>query len=93
MSSIHLVAPVKAKQALRNAGPNKLHRMLGDEYADKIAADLLPWYLRPNYNPAEIIIERDGAIRGGTVPALIERLTAHDQAGLLTDFHPKFVLI
>lgn len=73
---------VKTKPTARTAGPNKLHRLLGEEYADKFAADLQPWYLRPNYNPAEIIIERDGAIRGGTVPALVERLTAHDQAGL-----------
>ncbi|KAF9464143.1 ras guanine nucleotide exchange factor domain-containing protein [Collybia nuda] len=57
----------------------KLQRLLGDEYAEKMAADLRPWYLRPNYNPTEILIDPDNSIRGGTVPALIERLTAHEQ--------------
>lgn len=50
---------------------------LGDEYADKVAADSRPWYLRPNYRPEDIIIEADG-VRGGTVAALVERLTAHE---------------
>jgi len=59
---------------------NKLQRLLGQEYADKVAADLQPWYLRPNYLPTDILIDADGSIRGGTVPALVERLTAHEQA-------------
>jgi son of sevenless len=52
---------------------------LGDEYADKVAADYQPWYLRPNYLATDILIEPDGSVRGGTVPALVERLTAHEQ--------------
>ena len=55
--------------------------MLGEEYADKVAADRQPWYLRPNYAPEDIIIENDGSVRGGTVPALVEKLTAHEGAG------------
>jgi son of sevenless-like protein len=58
----------------------KLQRLLGQEYADKVAADLQPWYLRPNYLHTDILIEADGSVRGGTVPALVERLTAHEQA-------------
>ncbi|TFK74755.1 ras GEF [Pluteus cervinus] len=38
-----------------------------------------PWYLEPNYDPAEIAIDPDKSVRGGTVPALVERLTAHEQ--------------
>lgn len=70
-----------SKPTSRPSGANKLQRLLGEEYADKVAADLQPWYLRPNYSPSDIIIEADGSVRGGTVPALVERLTAHEQAG------------
>lgn len=69
-----------AAKPSRPSGANKLHRLLGQEYADKVAADLQPWYLRPNYSSTDIIIEADGSVRGGTVPALVERLTAHEQA-------------
>ncbi|KAF8895269.1 ras guanine nucleotide exchange factor domain-containing protein [Infundibulicybe gibba] len=51
-----------------------LKKMLGDDYQPKPPTpppDVQPpWYLCPNYNPADILIE---------VPALVERLTAHDQ--------------
>lgn len=74
----------------RPSGANKLQRLLGDEYADKVAADLQPWYLRPNYSPSDIIIDADGSVRGGTVPALVERLTAHEQAD--TTFSKAFLM-
>jgi hypothetical protein len=75
------VALVLSKSPPRPSGGSKLQRLLGDEYAEKVAADLRPWYLRPNYSPSEILIEPDNSIKGGTVPALVERLTAHEQAG------------
>jgi hypothetical protein len=65
----------------QNAGSGKLAKILGDEYADKVAKDSQPWYLRPTYDPSEILIDPDGTIRGGTLTALVERLTAHDQLG------------
>ncbi|KIY72491.1 ras GEF [Cylindrobasidium torrendii FP15055 ss-10] len=40
----------------------------------------IPWYLRPTYNAEEILIDTDGSIKGGTLPALVERLTAHEQS-------------
>ncbi|RDB17922.1 Cell division control protein 25 [Hypsizygus marmoreus] len=64
----------------RPTGSRKLERILGGEYAEKVAADLKPWYLRSNYNQDEILIDPDNSVRGGTVSALVERLTAHDQA-------------
>lgn len=30
---------------------------------------------------AEILIDPDGSVRGGTVPRLVERLTAHEHGG------------
>lgn len=46
-----------------------------------LTADTKPWYLRPNYDSADVLIDPDGTVRGGTVPALVERLTAHEYAG------------
>ncbi|KAL0960836.1 hypothetical protein HGRIS_005852 [Hohenbuehelia grisea] len=61
---------------------NKLRKLLGDEaprhYLESVAADTKPWFLRPNYSSSEIQIDPDGSVRGGTVPALVERLTAHE---------------
>jgi son of sevenless-like protein len=65
------------KRTVRSKKEKDLGLWLGDEYADKVAADSRPWYLRPNYRPEDIIIEADG-VRGGTVAALVERLTAHE---------------
>ncbi|TFK20605.1 ras GEF [Coprinopsis marcescibilis] len=70
------------KTVTRSAKSKDLQTWLGHEYADKVAAESIPWYLRPSYSPSDIIIENDGSVRGGTVSALVERLTAHEQ---LTD--------
>lgn len=68
-------------------GSRKLEKLLGAEYASKVAADHKPWYLRPNYSPEDILIEADNTVKGGTLPSLVERLTAHDQVGMLLPFH------
>ena len=73
--------PAVLDKPRQNAGSGKLAKILGDEYADKVAKDSQPWYLRPTYDPSEIMIDPDGTIRGGTLTALVERLTAHDQLG------------
>lgn len=63
----------------------KIRAFFGDEapshYLLSLTADTKPWYLRPNYDPAEVLIDPDGTVRGGTVPALVERLTAHEYSG------------
>jgi son of sevenless-like protein len=43
------------------------------------------WYLQPTYSPTELIIDPGGAVHAGTIPALVERVTAHEQAG---DYFP-----
>lgn len=41
-----------------------------------------PPYLRPEYSGNEHIwLTPEGVVRGGTIPALIERLTMHDSRG------------
>ncbi|KAM5535086.1 hypothetical protein V8D89_011314 [Ganoderma adspersum] len=61
---------------------NKLMKILGSEapqhYISKLNADQKPWYLRPNYDQSEILIDPDGQVRAGTASALVERLTAHE---------------
>ena len=62
-------------------------KILGPEtpqhYISKLNAEQKPWYLRPNYDQSAILIDPDGGVRAGTKSALIERLTAHETAGML----------
>ncbi|KAG9315529.1 ras guanine nucleotide exchange factor domain-containing protein [Chiua virens] len=64
--------------------PDKIKAFFGDDapshYLISMGASAKPWYLRPHYNPEEVLIDPDGTVRGGTVPALVERLTAHEYA-------------
>ncbi|CAE6412129.1 unnamed protein product [Rhizoctonia solani] len=79
---------------LGSRGPprvNKIRKLLGEDAAAELAksggvvaptpiVDTTPWYLKPTYNdPTQIMINTDGGVRGGTLPALVERLTMHDQ--------------
>ncbi|KAI8873588.1 ras GEF [Ramicandelaber brevisporus] len=49
-----------------------------------------PWYLNFDHEPNEIVFNSDGNIRGGTLRALIERLTAHE--GSDTNFNTTVLL-
>lgn len=61
-------------------------KLLGSDapqhYLAKLNADAKPWYLRPNYDQSEILIDPDGGVRAGTTTALVERLTAHEHGGM-----------
>ncbi|CAE7227536.1 unnamed protein product [Rhizoctonia solani] len=70
---------------------NKIRKLLGEDAAAELArsggvvtpapiVDTTPSYLKPTYNdPSQILTNTDGGVRGGTLPALVERLTMHDQ--------------
>ncbi|KXN88122.1 Cell division control protein 25 [Leucoagaricus sp. SymC.cos] len=78
-----LEPPNKPKKPARPARAGKLISLLGNEYADKVALESQPWFLRANFNPSEILIdEADNSVKGGTAAALVEKLTAHDQVDL-----------
>ncbi|KAJ7857609.1 ras guanine nucleotide exchange factor domain-containing protein [Mycena olivaceomarginata] len=74
-----------SSKAKPRSGNSKLARILGDEYKSTVPKapepelPPRPWYLQPTYSPTEIAIDPDGSVRAGTVPALVERLTAHEQ--------------
>lgn len=67
----------------------KLAKMLGeDEFGDTLftqvsrpAPDEKPFYLYVDYAEDDIIINPDGSIKAGTLPALVERLTLHESMG------------
>jgi son of sevenless-like protein len=40
-----------------------------------------PWYLVDDYAPEDIIVDDKGAVRAGTLPALVARLTPHGATG------------
>ncbi|CCM04907.1 uncharacterized protein FIBRA_07104 [Fibroporia radiculosa] len=71
-----------SKSPPRAAAARKLVKLLGEEaprhVLEKYNADSKPWYLRQNYDPSQILIDPDGAVRAGAPAALIERLTAHE---------------
>jgi hypothetical protein len=51
------------------------------EDIDFMDARYSPWYLRSNYGHSEILFHVDGSVKGGTVAALVTRLTSHEYAG------------
>ncbi|KDQ09889.1 hypothetical protein BOTBODRAFT_178627 [Botryobasidium botryosum FD-172 SS1] len=72
----------------------KIIRLLGKEapmhYIKTQNVDSIPWYLRPEHGRSEILLHPDGSVRGGTLPALIERLTMHDTRD--STFNSTFLL-
>lgn len=67
---------------------DKIRAFFGDDapshYLITLNAEAKPWYLRPTYDPNDVLVDPDGTTRGGTVAGLVERLTAHEYAD------PKF---
>ncbi|KAF9364817.1 hypothetical protein BGX34_000282 [Mortierella sp. NVP85] len=79
-----------SSQRLESRG-EKLRKMLGDDApAPKPKQADQPWFLGHDYSPADISINMEGHVRGGTLPALVERLTLHD--GLDLNFVATFLL-
>lgn len=85
MSSEILGRPSRTPK--RSARAIKIKDLLGpdapDAYIQNANADDKPWYLRAEHGPEEIWLNPEGGVRGGTLPALIERLTSHDNRGMI----------
>ncbi|KAJ8323219.1 cell division cycle- protein, variant 2 [Batrachochytrium dendrobatidis] len=58
---------------------SKLRKILGEDAPPiiKLKPDI-PWYLQYDYGPNDIILNMENNIRGGTLEALVEKLTLHD---------------
>ena len=60
---------------------DKVLKLTGDDDAQafhnaRVAQANMPWYLKPSYTPDDIKMDYDGRVRAGSLPALVERLTA-----------------
>lgn len=66
----------------------KMKRINGDDGPGRASATV--WYLNYDYQQNELVLNAEGQVKGGTLPALIERLTLHD--GLDSNFIATFLL-
>ncbi|KAG0341389.1 hypothetical protein BG004_006046 [Podila humilis] len=67
---------------------NKVKKVLGEDAPGRGVGQA--WYLNYDYQQNELILNAEGQVKGGTLPALIERLTLHD--GLDSNFIATFLL-
>ncbi|KAL0573470.1 cell division cycle-related protein [Marasmius crinis-equi] len=65
----------KAKVAKQS---DKLLRLLGNDVP--LPPEEKPWFLGPDSEPGELLLDVDRTVKGGTIKALVERLTSHDTA-------------
>ncbi|KAF9434632.1 hypothetical protein BGZ76_007689 [Entomortierella beljakovae] len=65
----------------------KLKKVLGDDAPGRSAQF---WFLNYDYQQSDLVLNPEGQVKGGTLPALIERLTLHD--GLDSTFIATFLL-
>ncbi|KAI7871657.1 ras guanine nucleotide exchange factor domain-containing protein [Spinellus fusiger] len=62
----------------------KLKKFFGDDAvvaavaSEKPIINERPWFLQYDYDPNEIVFNMEGYVKGGTLPALVERMTLHD---------------
>ncbi|KAF9925008.1 hypothetical protein FBU30_005142 [Linnemannia zychae] len=66
----------------------KVKKMLGDDAPGRTGAQY--WFLSYDYQQSDLVLNAEGQVKGGTLPALIERLTLHD--GLDSNFIATFLL-
>ncbi|KIK59298.1 hypothetical protein GYMLUDRAFT_44664 [Collybiopsis luxurians FD-317 M1] len=65
-------------------GPGQRHNgkpKISSKVAKILGEEAPPWFLLPNEGgqDKDIVVDSDKSVKGGTVQALVERLTAHDQ--------------
>ncbi|KAF9355908.1 hypothetical protein BGX26_005983, partial [Mortierella sp. AD094] len=66
----------------------KIKKLLGDDAPGRASAQY--WFLNYDYQQSDLVLNPEGQVKGGTLPALIERLTLHD--GLDSNFIATFLL-
>ncbi|KAJ3273412.1 hypothetical protein HDV01_004482 [Terramyces sp. JEL0728] len=70
---------------------SKLSQFFGEEPVSQSARNMRPWFLRKE-TTYDLSYNMEGAVNGGTFPALVERLTVHDQpvGDLIVNLDPGF---
>lgn len=64
----------------RVGSKDKVKKLLGDEAPiPEVDQRQENWYLQHDYQPNEIMFDPSGRVKGGTIAALIARLTMHDE--------------
>lgn len=77
-------SPTTATGSQSKATSRKLQKFFGDDAPAAVAAASKPSvnermsFLEYDYEPNEIVFNMEGYVKGGTLPALVERLTLHD---------------
>ena len=72
------------KQPPRKPSTSKVQKFFGEDTPVRylaINSETKPWYLKADHPPQDLLTNPDGHVRGGTLPALIERLTDHEFRG------------
>ncbi|KAJ1921760.1 hypothetical protein H4219_000493 [Mycoemilia scoparia] len=82
LSPGNLGTPAKTKQFFGEDAPGapsiSATSTLSRENSISSGGEKKLWFLQYDYSPQDLLLAVDGSVKGGTLPALIERLTAHD---------------
>ncbi|KAJ2479855.1 hypothetical protein IWW56_002813 [Coemansia sp. RSA 2131] len=80
ITPISSVQPNAARTASRDDGAPSVmsSRSSGRAMSGAVGTDPNPWYLSYDATAEDMILTEDGQVKGSTLPALIERLVAHD---------------
>ncbi|KAJ9108726.1 hypothetical protein QFC21_000046 [Naganishia friedmannii] len=78
--------PSSNRKRSTSLNKKKLAKMLGEDevgmilspQGNRITLEEKPFYLNVDYADDDIIINADGSVKAGTLPALVERLTLHE---------------
>lgn len=86
---------LSSERKASTSSKSKIKKILGDDAVVDTSAstpdlNAKPWYLNYDYNSKDIVFNMEGKVKGGTFPALIERLTIHDSHD--SNFTQNFLL-
>ncbi|OZJ01532.1 hypothetical protein BZG36_05501 [Bifiguratus adelaidae] len=86
-------SPSKNEKLKRFFAPNMFISQALSSDGTPAVPENVPWFLESEYNPAkstDIVLLKDGSVRGGTLEALVEKLTSHNT--LDSNFVTTFML-
>jgi son of sevenless len=71
----------KALQRQGGTISGQVKKAVGEDRPDAVPPCDEFWYMRPDYEEGGLLIDPDVGVRGGTISALVERLTSHEYQG------------